>query len=194
MPLNGKLYGLTMLALVAVAPSAQAQSRGRAAAAPASQAKPVELGIDGGITFGLSDPKTTSINLPVQDFRAGFMLDEQLELEPFGAFNYTSGGGASATSLGLGTGLLYHFSPVRSQPQVYLRPLAMLSFLSINPDVGPSSSTTQFGLGIGLGMKHPISDRFSWRYEANLTHAFQSGAATSQTNLNLLAGLSFFTH
>lgn len=195
MPLNGTLCGVAMLALIAVAPTARAQARGRGAAAPASQAKPVELGIDGGMVFGLSDPKSTSIALPLQDFRAGFMLDEQMELEPFGAFNYFSQGGSSTTMLGIGTGLLYHFSPIRSQPQVYVRPLAQLSFLSVNPGGGRgSSSTTQFGIGIGLGMKHPISDRLSWRYEVNLTHAFQSGAAPSQTNLGLLGGLSFFTH
>jgi len=195
MPLNEKLCGVIMLALVAVAPAARAQSRGRAAAAPASSAAPVELGIDGGISFGLSTPKSTSINFPAQQFRAGFMLDDKMELEPFGALNYFGSGGASATALGIGTGLLYHFQTVRSQPQVYLRPLAMLSFLSVDPGGNaPSSSTTQFGLGIGVGMKHPINDRLSWRYEANLTHAFQSGRAPSQTNLNLLAGISFFTH
>lgn len=200
MPSNGKVYGFLLATLVAAAPAARAQSRtqsrSRAAAAPAASAgNPVELGIDGGISFGLNDPKTTTIMLPAQQFRAGFMLDDKMELEPFGAFNYFSvSGGGSSTALGLGTGLLYHLSTVRTQPQVYVRPLAMLQFLSVNPGgAAPSSSTTQFGLGIGLGVKRPILDRLSWRFEGNLGHSFQSGNAPSQTSINLLAGLSFFT-
>lgn len=193
MSLNGKWYFLMVLTLVAVAPAAQAQARGRASA-PASASDAVELGMDGGLSFGLDDPKTTTIRIPVQQIRAGFMLDEKMELEPFGALVYASGGGSSVTALNVGAGLLYHFQTVRSMPQVYVRPLASLMFASLDTGVGGSTSTTQFAFGAGLGVKRPFSDRLSWRFEGNFTHALASGDALAETSINLLAGLSFFTH
>ena len=82
-------------ALTLAASSAEAQRSSRGASSP------IELGIDGGVIFGLDNPNVSIVSLPVQDFRIGFLVTPRWEMEP--RFNLTSihGGGVSATSYSL---------------------------------------------------------------------------------------------
>src|SRR5687767_6084747 len=94
-----RLAVLVALLLTAAAPFAEAQrSRG---------SRPIELGIDGGIFFGLDDPSFTVVALPIQSFRVGFHMTNKVAIEP--AFQLTSVrvSGASATDYAFQVGLLY---------------------------------------------------------------------------------------
>jgi len=157
---------------------------------------PIELGIDGGVTFGLGDADYTRIALPGQRFRVGFFTSDAISIEPAIALNYVSTGDTHSTDFVGDVGVLFHTSPTAGGSRVYLRPFAGLetiSFSSDNPNV--DDSTTQFHLGAGVGIKVPLANRLRARFEANFLHGFDSSGAgdTSGNAIGLTAGLSFFT-
>lgn len=151
--------------------------------------RPVELGIDMGIGFGLDDPKTTAISLPMQSVRAGFFINDRVSIEPQMSLQHMNiSGFGSTTSFGLGVGALFHFSPDRTRNQMYLRPMLGLVHASAFDE-----SSTQASLGVGFGAKLPIMQRLAGRLEGTLGHAFETDNAAGRTSIGLLAGLSFFT-
>jgi outer membrane protein with beta-barrel domain len=172
------------LALCAVASSAEAQRSSRRGSTS------VELGIDGGVMFGLDDPATTVISLPVQDFRVGFLVSPTWELEP--RFNLTSihGGGISATSYSFEAGVLYQPGGDRVGKGLYGRPF--LGFTGVSASGSGVSGSTNNGFGgVGVGLKLPWNDRrLATRMEANYTHGFGDGGGNA---IGVLIGLSFFT-
>jgi len=201
-------FAAAVAATLLLSASLEAQSRGtrggatQAGAARSAEAQtpgwmPMELGVDGEFGFQMSDPHATVVGLPVAQMRAAFMKNPTWSIEPALSFNYQGADGGSSNSLYLGVGALYHFSPDRSQKQWYARPFIGLDHRSVTFDVAPGTSQTEsanrFGLGGGFGLKMPIVNRLSARYEANLSHFFESGALASSTKLGFLAGLSFFT-
>jgi len=82
-----RLLVLGILALALTAPAAGAQRASHRGSGP------IELGIDGGVTFGLDNPKTTIVALPTQVFRLGYFLNDNVEIEPRVSINSASGGG-----------------------------------------------------------------------------------------------------
>jgi hypothetical protein len=175
-----KKIGLSILLAIAVsAPSLSAQgARSRGV---------VELGIDGGVTFGLDAPKITFVTLPGQIFRVGFFLDEKFELEPRFHFISFHGDGAHASEYNLELGVLYSPRGDRIGTGFYIRPLIGVA----------GSSATDFGsdntgyIGAGLGLKFPLADRrLAFRPEVNYVHGF-GDAGGNLIGLNI--GLSFFT-
>ena len=174
-----KIVVLSVLLLAAVAPAVQGQrSRG---------SRPIELGIDGGLFFGLDDPNVTVVALPVQSFRVGFPMTAKIDLEPRAAINSIRGGGASFTTYAFEVGLVYSPSGDRVGRGVYGRPFLGVTGLSTS---GPGDDNSAH-LGLGVGLKIPFADRrLATRMEANYAHGFSNPS----TNLiGLLIGLSFFT-
>lgn len=178
--------GLAVLALMVVIASAASAQRpaARARSAAASQARVWELGIDAELSFGLDDPNTTALGIPIGNFRAAWSHSDVLSIEPFGAINYFKIEGFDAiTTYMFGVGALYHFSPDRTKSRAYVRPFLALAGVS-----AAGTSDSDLGFGVGIGMKWPkMGGRLAWRGEANVA---QVGDATS---LNALFGLSFFT-
>ena len=172
---------LSLAALTLVASSAEAQrSSGRGST-------PIELGIDGGVIFGLDNPKVSVVSLPLQDFRIGFLVSPRWEIEP--RFNLTSvhGGGFSATDYSLELGALYQPAGDRVGKGLYARPFLGLAGTTVS---GGGSDHNGFG-GFGLGVKLPFNDRrLATRMEAAYSHTFGNGGANA---IGILFGLSFFT-
>jgi hypothetical protein len=79
-------------------------------------------------------------------------------------------------------GALYHFSPSRAANQFYVRPFIQIAGFS-----GGGASDSQALFGVGGGLKIPLRDRISSRFEANFAHTDGSDM------IGLLAGLSFYT-
>lgn len=160
---------------------------------------PIELGVDAGVTVGLGDNSVTVISIPVQAFRIGFFLDENVSLEPKFGLNTITGSGDTFTSYAAELGLLWHFfrEPERERrgrviysgpgprSSFYVRP-----FVGIVGTSGGGDSDSDAVLGAGVGMKVPLVNRLAARFEANFAHQF--GDPDFNT-LGLLAGLSFFT-
>jgi hypothetical protein len=158
-----------------------------ASSVASAQARPkvLEFGTDAALSFGLDDPNTTMIRLPVGNFRVGIHTSPVISIEPFGEFSWTKIEGVDDAISGynFGAGMLYHFSANRQAPQMYVRPFLSL----VGASVG-GTSNSEFGVGVGLGYKFAPkwSGRFQWRGEANL---FSIEDATS---LNLLWGVSLY--
>jgi hypothetical protein len=168
------VLGCLTLALAASAASAQRAAR------------PVEFGIDGGITFGLDDPNLTLVSIPVQAFRVGFFMSDRVSIEPRINFSSISGGGASFQTYVLELGALFHPGGYRTGRALYIRPFGGIA--GVNTDAGDESDGY---LGAGVGVRLPFADRrLATRLEANLSHVFDAGGSTA---LGLLFGLSFFT-
>ena len=181
------LIGFALLLAVSSTASAQRTTTRQSAR---GQSTLWELGLDARLSFGLDDPKVTTLNIPVGNLRAGWFVNDSWEVEPFFSLDYTSiSGGGSLTAYSFGAGALYHFSPSRARSQLYVRPFVGLVGASVNPaGAGPSTSTSDVALGAGVGMKWPkLGGRIAWRGEANFA---TTGDATS---INLLWGLSLFT-
>src|SRR5687767_1030226 len=111
-----QLVVLGFLALVMTATSADAQKN--------STARPIELGMDGGISVGFDDPNVTTVSLPVQALRVGFFMNDNISIEPRFNFNSVSGGGVSIRSYSLELGALYHLGGYTKGSGLYVRPFA----------------------------------------------------------------------
>lgn len=167
-----------MLVFVALPATAQRSQR----------STPIELGIDGGVLFGLNTPRTTVVALPIQSFRVGFLVTDNLALEPRAAINSIHGGGASVTTYDFQLGVVYQPDGDRVGKGLYGRPFLGVSGASVSP--GGSNSNGYIGLGVGL--KLPFADRrLATRMEANYEHGFGGGGSNI---IGVLIGLSFFTH
>ena len=169
---------VTLAILAVAATSAQAQN-------------PVEVGIDAQIGFGLDD-QGTSISIPAQKIRAGFMLTPVMTIEPSLGFYRLSNDGSSISSTAVDVSLLYHFSPSRTVRQFYLRPVIGLQRASFSNDAADiSEANTDLNIGIAGGMKIPLMDRVGARFEAEFRNYMTDPESTSAFNLNF--GLSYFT-
>ena len=171
------LVVLGLLALVMTANSADAQK---------SSARPIELGLDGGISVGFDDPNVTTVSLPVQALRVGFFMNDKLSLEPRFNFNSVSGGGVSVRSYALELGALYHLGGYMKGNGLYVRPFA--GIVGVGGDVGSGSDAF---MGGGVGVKIPFAQRrLATRLEANIAHAFTDGGGSN--GLGVLFGVSLF--
>jgi hypothetical protein len=177
-----RLLVLSVTTLVLTAPAAKAQR------SPQRAPNPIELGIDGGVFFGLEAPRTTVVSLPVQSFRVGFLVTDDLALEPRASINSVHSGGASATLYDFQLGAVYQPARERAGRGLYGRPFIGVSGVNVS---GPGGNNNSGYMGLGLGLKIPFAERrLATRMEANYEHGFGGGG----TNLiGLLIGLSFFT-
>jgi hypothetical protein len=178
--MKGILF-FSAVALCVVASSAEAQRSSRRGS------NAIELGIDGGVIFGLDDPKVSIVSLPIQDFRVGFLLSPQWEVEPRFSLTSIHSEGISATDYSMELGALYQPAGDRVGKGLYGRPFLGVSGTSIS---GGGSDSNGYA-GFGLGVKLPFSDRrLATRMEAAYSHTFGDGGANA---IGLLIGLSFFT-
>jgi hypothetical protein len=171
------LVVLGFLALVMSASAADAQKR---------VSRPMEFGIDGGISFGMDDPSVTTVSLPVQALRVGFFMNDKVSVEPRFNFNSVSGGGVSLRTYSLELGALYHFGGYTKGSGLYARPFAGIA--GVGGDLGSGSDGF---MGAGVGVKLPFANRrLATRLEANYGHAFSDGGGSD--GLGVLFGLSLF--
>jgi hypothetical protein len=166
-------------ALILAASPAEAQRSSRRASTP------IELGIDGGVLFGLDDPKASVVSLPLQDFRIGFLVTPKWEIEPRFALTSIHVSGVSGTDYSFALGALYQPSGDRVGKGLYGRP-----FIGVSGTGGTGGGDSNGFAGLGLGLKLPFDDqRLATRLEANYTHGFSGGGNA----IGILVGLSFFT-
>jgi hypothetical protein len=174
-----RILVLGALAMVFTASTADAQRSSR------RDGGQIELGIDGGITFGLDDPSFTLVELPVQVFRVGYFLNDRFEIEPqISIISASGGGGGSATVYRLGAGLLWQPSGDRVGKGLYFRPFVGVTGFSVS---GPGDENAAEA-GIGVGVKLPFNDRrLATRLEANYSRVDDAN------QIRLMFGLSWFT-
>ncbi|HXG44766.1 MAG TPA: hypothetical protein VNJ71_08440 [Gemmatimonadales bacterium] len=155
-------------------------------AALAAQAGNLELGLDVGFDYRVNEPHVLTIGVPTQDFRLGFGLTDRISFEPRASLDYFKVEDSDAVyTLGLGAGLLAHFSSMRKGPYVRL-------FGGWNRvDVG-STDASQFSAGGGIGLKAG-GGKVAARLEVAYTRAFENDDFDSTDNVTALVGFSVFT-
>jgi hypothetical protein len=166
-----------------------------AASAQGTAPRPLELGVDAGVTIDLGDNSFTTISIPVPSLRVGFPISPRTSLEPKLTLTVQAGNDVTVTQYRGELGLLYHLGSDRypgayQRAGVYVRPFLGIVGFSVNADDTDDPSDSSGLLGIGLGWKHPLVSRLSTRLEANFLHVFEEG---DSNQIGLLAGLSFFT-
>ncbi len=175
-PMTKRLVVLALLGLTLTATAADAQR---------SASRPIELGVDGGISIGFDDPNITVVSIPVQAFRIGFFMNDKVSLEPRFAFNSISGGGTSFRTYTFELGALFHPGGYVTGSGLYIRP-----FVGIAGIGGDAGSDSDAFLGAGVGVKLPFANRrFATRLEGNVNHVFNTGGSNA---LGILFGLSYF--
>ncbi|HEX4935836.1 MAG TPA: outer membrane beta-barrel protein [Gemmatimonadaceae bacterium] len=175
MRIRATLSAFALLGLVAT--TAQAQN-------------PIEVGIDAQISFGLDD-QGTSISIPAQKVRAGFVINPAMTIEPSLGFFRTSDDAMSASTADIDVSLLYHFSTLRTAKQYYLRPVVGLRRVSFtDKTIDESASDSEMNIGVAGGVKIPLMDRVGARAEAEFRN-YLSDPSVSAFNLNF--GLSYYT-
>jgi hypothetical protein len=163
----------------------------------------VELGIDASFarTSYHSEPdalgrETTvnvnTIDIPLGVIRAGFFITESVAIEPAFGLHYERIGDGSTSRTLFDIGLPIYLSPNRRENQIFIRPVVGLSHISSDPPTGSGNSDTQANVGVGLGIKMPISDRFAARIEAEYRHAPKSDHLSSYDQIAALAGISVY--
>ncbi|HZE08421.1 MAG TPA: hypothetical protein VE110_06650 [Gemmatimonadaceae bacterium] len=177
-----RLPSAFLVALAVVAPSARAQRYGQRGSTP------IELGVDAAMVFGLDNPHTTAVTLPVPSFRIGFIVDNNLELEPRLQVNSVHVAGlGTLTDYDFQLGVLFMPGGDRVGKDVYIRPFLGFSGTSASG----AGSNSNGDAGVGLGVKLPFADRrLATRLEAAYDHGFGNGGTNA---IGLFAGLSFFT-
>jgi hypothetical protein len=192
-----RIVSIAALSLLTVATTASAQ---RSTTTASSTKSPIELGLDGGLSFGLGGQNNATVfNLNLSQIRVGFLMSPQFSLEPSVALQSFSVTGGSTTAYMLGVGGLYHFSANRVQNQFYARPFVNLLGTrdKSTSTVGATTTTTTTSssvteMGAGLGLKIPYQDRMAWRLEANMSH-FSKQYIGSDNRLGMLFGFSYYT-
>jgi hypothetical protein len=154
----------------------------------AASAQGVELGVDVGAAFTVSDPGFVTVTTPV-DLRAGFPIGASSEIEPRLAFSYLKPEGSDGlTTIDATLGWLWHLSTDPGRSRIYLRPFAEFLRLSAGGE-----SVSQFGLGGGLGVKLGSTKDLFWRMEAGFEHLFENedDFIASSDAIFLLFGVSY---
>jgi hypothetical protein len=146
--------------------------------------RPIELGVDAGISFSLDDPKVTVISLPAQSFRIGFFITDRISIEPKVSLTSISGGGERLTLWSAELGVPIHLRVNPIGRGYYVRPFGGGAGAS-----GGGESASGGYAGIGLGSKFGFQDRLATRIEGNYAISFEDDSHA----LGLLLGLSFFT-
>jgi hypothetical protein len=192
-----RILSVAALSVLALSTAANAQRSSNSAGNSASASTPLELGLDGGPSFGMGGQNSATLfDMPIQQLRAGFFVAPQWSIEPAIRFTRTSVGNVSDSRYAIGVGALYHFSTTHSENQVYARPY--LNFIGANstvqssPTTTTTTSTSLAEMGAGLGVKIPWKDRLAWRLEANMSH-YSKPYAGADNRLGLLVGMSYFT-
>ena|ERR1043166_8739757 len=155
----------------------------------AAQSRPIELGIDGGLSYKTNSPTVLQLGLPVQSFRVGFAAGPNISIEPNVVVNYVKVEAEDGVfHFAPELGVLIHFSTETNRSRGYFRPFVGATFLS-----GGGSSANQFNLGGGVGVKVPVKgSRLATRFEGGIRHGFE-GDFPSATSIYALFGFSFFT-
>ena len=163
----------------------------------------VELGIDASFArqslhsepdaFGREvTVNVNTIDIPLGVIRAGFFLTQSVAIEPAFGLHYQRVGDGSTSQTVFDIGLPIYLSPNRRENQIFIRPVVGLSHISSNPPTGRGNSDTQANVGVGLGVKLPMSDRFAARFEAQYRHAPKSDQLSAYDQIAALAGISVY--
>jgi hypothetical protein len=158
-----------------------------------AQIRPVELGMDGAISYSIvsapdgqdaDDVQTWAF--PAQRIRVGVFVNRPLQAQLSTGFSVADYGEVSTVRFALGLSGLYHVTGDRARTGLYIEAGAGLDLLS------DEDSDTQWSAAAGLGYKIPLANQLSLRPAAQVARSFESDNRFAETTISFLIGLSFF--
>jgi len=159
-----------------------------------AQGRPVELGVDGAVSYSrVDDAEGTGSNtvqswaFPAQRFRVGVFPADPLELQLTMAFSVADFGEVSTVRFTLGLAAAYRITGQGARSGFFVSGGGALNLLSHN------GSDTQWTVGAGIGYKAPLGDRLALRPALEIGRSFASALRPGNTTVSGLVGLSFFT-
>jgi hypothetical protein len=159
-----------------------------------AQELPIELGIDGAISYALVDAGrgAESANVqtwafPVQRLRIAFFPMERFQLQSTMAFSVADFGEVSTVRFALGLAAVYHVTGDGVRSGLFAMGGGAFNLLSHN------GSDVQWSLGGGLGYEFPMGDRLAFRPALEIARSPASHQRLGNTTVSAVVGLSFFT-
>ncbi|HXT16964.1 MAG TPA: outer membrane beta-barrel protein [Gemmatimonadaceae bacterium] len=171
-------------------------SASAAAAQVRSRDRGFELGVDAEVSYQTvhrdgvtSQPDgTTSFNVPTGTVRIAFPTSGPVAFEIAGNFMHASAGGGSVTTSQVELGLPIALTDTRTSADWFVRPAIGLQYSRSG-----NLSFSRVTLGGGIGLRVPVSNVVSMRYELRDTYLTPSSHVSGNV-IGLLAGVSVFTH
>lgn len=152
------------------------------------QGQRFEVGIDGGLSLYPGDHATTKTSIPIQGLRFGLFALDRISIEPGLALTFIDGQNADPiTSVSFWLSGLYHVFGDRSKPQPFFRPSGGWEYYSNSSD-----SFSQFKAGGYVGVKFPVAQHLSLRFESGYVRGFESDDLPSSDEVSLSFGISLF--
>ena len=158
------------------------------------QARPLELGLDGAISFsrvdGVGGSGSSSVQswaFPAQRLRAGFFPADRVQLQLTMAFSVADWGEVSTVRFSVGMGAAYQLTGEGARSGLFTSGGFAVDLLSHN------GSDAQWTVGGGIGYKAPLGDRLAFRPAIEIGRSFASTLRTGATTVSGLVGFSFFT-
>lgn len=156
--------------------------------ASSGQGQSIELGIDGGLSLFLDDRTTTKTSIPNESVRFGLFVFNRLSIEPSLALTVIDGQNSDPiTSVSIWFSGLYHITPDRNKPQPFVRPTAGVEHYSSS-----STSFSRLKAGGYLGLKVPVANHLSMRFETGYLRGFESDDFPPNDEVSLNVGISLF--
>ena len=163
---------------------------GLPAALHAQDRRPIELGLDAGMSITLTEgDDITAAAIPASRFRVGFFVSDVFEIEPSLGFALVSVGGETVSRVGFQLGFVFHSNPNRDRPRAFFQVGGGLDYVNI-----AGFDDVQFGVGAGVGGKFPVDENFAVRIEADYLRGFESDNRFAANIIQALIGFSFFTN
>jgi len=159
-----------------------------------AQARPIELGIDGAISFsrvdgvgGAGGNSVQSWAFPAQRIRAGFFPADRVQLQLTMAFSVADWGEVSTVRFSVGMAAAYQLTGQGARSGLFASGGVAADLESHN------GSDTQWTVGVGIGYRAPLGDRLAFRPGLEIGRSFASALRPGNTTVSGLVGLSFFT-
>jgi hypothetical protein len=158
-----------------------------------AQDRPIELGLDGAISFtfesssdGQDVENVQTWAFPLRRVRAGFYLARALQAQVSSGFEVADYGGVSTVRFSLGLTGMYRLTGSTPRRGLYVAVGGGIDYLS------DDESDLQWLVTAGVGYRAPLGQTVSLRPALELVRSFPSDTRNSQTTIAALMGLSFF--
>lgn len=159
-----------------------------------AQGRPVELGMDGAVSWsfvddvgGVASNTVQTWAFPVQRLRMGVLLAERFQVQSTLAFAVADFGEISTVRFTVGLAGSYQLTGNGPRSGLFVSGGGALNLLSQN------GSDAQWTVGGGLGYRVPLGGRLALRPALEIGRSFASGLRLGNTTVSGLVGLSFFT-
>jgi len=160
-----------------------------------AQARPIELGMDGAVSFsrvdgvgGAGSNSVQSWAFPAQRLRAGFFPADRVQLQLTMAFSVADWGEVSTVRFSVGMAAAFQLTGQGARSGLFASGGVAVDLLSHN------GSDAQWTLGGGIGYKVPLGDRLAFRPALEIGRSVASKLRPGNTTVSGLVGLSFFTN